>query len=149
MSDNLKTLQREEAIARLEILEKKGLHPNVLREFKASGRVNYSERVNFAGLVCGVLYWLDGEERYASVVQEFEEEHGALVYHLTHERTSFGELIDLFYISREQDEWELDREDLNNGYALSYVHNFADPDFLSEFGGISYTVSGGGLVRTL
>ena len=140
-------MMREEAIARLRILEEKGLHPNVLREFEADGTVNYSERVSLGGAAVGVLYWLDTEDKWVSKVKEFEERNNALVYHATVERfLEIGQMLDLFYVSAYEEEWEQDRADLEDGYALCYVAALDSPD-CSEFGGIAFKVAAGGLVR--
>ena len=45
------------------------------------------------------------------------------------------------------DEWEYDRNDLTEGYALAYVKNM-DDDMCSEFGSIFIENRYGGLVRT-
>ena len=148
MSNMTKEKMREEAIARLKILEKKGLHPNVLREFEAEGKLNYSERVSFGGAAAGILYWMDSSPELLEKVREFEEEHNALVYHATAERfMEVGRMLDLFYVSAYEEEWEQDRTDLEGEeYTLCYAAALDNPIY-SEFGGISFKVAGGGLVR--
>ena len=147
MSNVTKEKMREEAIARLKILEQKGLHPNVLREFEAESKLNYSERVNFGGAAAGILYWMDSAPELMEKVKEFEEEHNALVYHATAERfVEVGRMLDLFYVSAYEEEWEQDRTDLEEEYALCYAAALDNP-ICSEFGGISFKVAGGGLVR--
>lgn len=147
MCNEIKEAQRNEAIARLEFLQSRGLEPTPVREFKANGTLNYSERIRMGNLLAGILYWVNNEEKFTKAVRDFEDEYNAVVYHATHEYTNFGELLDLFYVSSEQEEWEqLDREDLKDGRALCYTVNF-DAPYCSEFGCIAFTVSGGGLVR--
>lgn len=141
-----KEQQKQEAIRRLEMLQKKGMHENVLADFK-EGRVNVSERVRLGRNTpaCGILYWLD-EQPYAPIAKVFEQEHGALVYHATLERTEMGTMLDLFYIDGEDEAWSEDRTDIRDGYAFAYVANLDYPAF-SEFGSIAFAVSGGGLIR--
>lgn len=141
-----KEQQKQEAIRRLEMLQKKGMHENVLADFN-EGRVNVSERVRLGrnAPACGILYWLD-EQPYAPIAKAFEQEHGALVYHATLERTEMGTMLDLFYIDGEDEAWSEDRTDIRDGYAFAYVANLDYPAF-SEFGSIAFAVSGGGLIR--
>lgn len=148
MDNMIKEAQRKEAIRRLEYLQDKGLEPTPVREFKANGTLNYSERLPLGDMAAGILYWVKNEERFDKAIRELEAEHGVLVYHATHECTNVGELLDLFFVSGEQEEWEMEFDDLREGYAFCYVVNFDMPDF-SEFGTIGYRCSGGGVIRTL
>ena len=138
---------RREAIERLKMLD---LHENVLKDFEDDNKLNYSERVKLATgqrEPYGILYWLDNEPEWARLVKEFEDEHGALVYHATHEYTTFGECLDLLIVSKYEDEWERDRDELMQGYAFAWVINLDYPEF-SEFGTIGIKCSGGGIIRT-
>lgn len=137
--------QRREARARVETLVAMGLHESVLADFD-EGRVHYSERTTFGELTFGALFWVSGDDAIAEAVRGFEAENDALAYHVTHERTDFGELLDVYYVSCHEDEWGLDRDDLRHGTPFCYVINLSDPD-LSEFGRVGIAVSGGGLVR--
>lgn len=93
----------------------------------------------------GALYELNDKEK--EIVKEFENEHnGYRVYHLIHNYTDFGELYNIFYVGTDKDEWEDDKEDLQNDYAFVYVKNM-DDDFCSEFGSIAIRRNIGGLVR--
>ncbi len=141
-----KEQQKQEAIRRLKMPQEKGMHENVLADFK-EGKVNVSERVRLGrnAPACGILYWLD-EQPYAPIVRSFEQKYDALVYHATMEQTSMGAMLDLFYIESDDEEWDEDDADLEDGYAFAYVANLDNPSF-SEFGSIAFAVSGGGLVR--
>lgn len=130
-----KTKQKQEAIERMKMLK---LHGNVIREFDKEGIVNLSENGGF-------LFWLDSDQQ--AIVDDFEKEHNALVYHVIRSFTEFGELYALLYVSKDEDEWEYDREDIQHGIALAYVKNI-DDDFCSEFGSIGIKPQFGGLVRT-
>lgn len=110
-------LQKAEAIERMRMLH---LHSNVINEFRNQGRVNLSE---------------------------FEKKHNALVYHVIHNNTVFGEMLAFLYVSDSEEEWDMDRGDLKNGITLAYVENVSNK-CCSEFGSIGIQPSLGGLVRT-
>jgi len=146
--------QRDEAIALLEILIAKGLEPDVLNQFKDSSRVFYSERNTVFGVPVDALFWADNStanselgKPFNEVISSFEKEHGAFVYHATHERFSFGEILDLFYVSQYDDGWPRERDDLEGGYPFVCAINLSD-GFISDFGVIGCRVVGGGLLRT-
>lgn len=124
-----------EAIARMQQLK---LHPNIIKEFEKDNILNLSENGGF-------LYWLTDEQK--SYVEEFENTYNALVYHVIHNYTAFGELLAFLFVSDYEEEWETDREDLADGYAYAYVRNVDDDD-CSELGGICFQTQFGGLVRT-
>lgn len=130
-----KAKQKQEALERMKLLK---LHNNVVKEFDKEGIVNLSENGGF-------LFWLDSDQQ--AIVDEFEAEHDALVYHVIRSFTEFGELYSLLYVSKYEEEWEDDRNDIKNGIALVYVKNM-DEDLFSEFGSIGIKPQFGGLVRT-
>ena len=131
----MKTKQRTEALKRMEMLH---LHENVIDDFKEISLLNQSE-------LGGILYWVEGEME--KKIREWEEKTGNLVYHVIHDYTEFGELLSLLYVSTYEDEWETDREDIQDGYALAYVMNLTD-DWCSEYGSIGIRPQWGGVVRT-
>ena len=103
-----RTVQREEAMRRLKALR---LHENVVRDF-ASGKLNLSERAVFPGnrkKPFGILYWLNEDEKRA--VKEFEAEYEAVVYHVMKYNTEFGTQYAMLYVSKHEEEWEMDREE--------------------------------------
>ena len=126
--------KKQEALDRMKMLN---LYPNIIKEFQQDNTVNMSE--------LGFLYWLTDEQK--QYVSEFETEHDALVYHVIHNYTEFGELLTFFYVSDHEEEWEYDRADLKDGYACAYVKNL-DEDAFSEFGSVAFKEQFGGLVRT-
>lgn len=92
----------------------------------------------------GFLYELNDEQK--KLVKEFEEEYNGLVYLMNHCNTEFGELLSLFYVSDHEEEWDMDNEDIESGYAMVYCINLDCPDF-SEFGSIAFTSVNGGVRR--
>lgn len=129
-----KAKQKQEALERMKMLK---LHGNIIKEFDKEGIVNLSENGGF-------LYWLDSDQQ--AIVDEFEAEHDALVYHVIHDFTELGELYSLLYVSKYEEEWEDERTDLKDGYVFVYVKNVNDTQN-SEFGSIGVKPQFGGLVR--
>ena len=80
-------------------------------------------------------------------MEDFENKYNALVYHVIHDYTAFGELLAFLFVSDYEEEWETDREELADGYAYAYIKNVVDDD-CSELGGICFQTQFGGLVRT-
>ena len=130
-----RNIQKQEAIRRMKMLK---LHSNALQEFEQEDRLNMSE-------YGGVLFWLSEKEQ--AIVDEFEVKRKALVYHVIHNYTSFGEMLTLLYVSSSPEEWEYDRMRLADGYPLAYVENLDDPR-LSEIGSVGVESRIGGLIRT-
>ena len=128
--------KKKEAIKRMEAL---GLFKPCIKVFTKYDEVQLSEQT-------GGLYEFSDDEDLCEKVKEFEEEHDALVYHVIHTYTEFGELYSFLYVSDNEEEWDMDREDLYDGYVIAYVWNKTD-DYMSEFGGIMVQERIGGLVR--
>ena len=126
-------IKKEEAIKRMKAL---GIFKQSIQQFK-SDMVSYSEPT-------GANYWIDDEQK--AIVKKFEEEYNALVYFGIRSYTEFGKLDSFLYVSDHEEEWEYDNEDIKDGYAYAYVHNYDVPEF-SEIGGITVRERFGGLVR--
>lgn len=142
---NAKVITREEkvieCVKRMKLLN---IFPQTVREFENEGVVNYSE------YNMGILYWLT--EDMKKEVKEFEEKYNAVVYHVIHNMTEFGELLTFLYVDENTDEWEREKHDLQerdpNGVyiTIAYVRNLNDPDF-SEFGTVGIKPILGGIKR--
>lgn len=128
--------KKREAIARMKALK---LFAPCIKAFKNNDEVQLSE-------MTGGLYEFSGNAELTAKVKEFEAEHNALVYHVIHTFTQFGELYNFLYVSDHEEEWMLDNEDIKENYALCYVWN-KDDDWCSEFGTIAVRQKFGGLVR--
>ncbi len=141
--NDLRALQKIEAIKRLKILQKKfGLLENVITEFEKEDTLYYSEYVNKC---CpAILYWVSNIEEYENKIKQFEKEHDALVYHAILTPTTFGTILTLLYVTEQEEVWEEDREHLQEGIPLAYCINLED-DTCSEFGGVQITGSMGGI----
>lgn len=125
--------KKQEAIARMKMW---GIFKPIIKQFEEDDLISESAPP------FGACFWLNDEQ--LARVREFEKEHNAVVYHVIHSYTEFGELENYLYVSNYPEEWEMDREDIKTGQQLVYVYNHDTPEF-SEFGsiGIRRTVAGG------
>ena len=146
--------QKKEALERLNILKKNGLiyHKPVIDTFKNGDIPIFEYQNRMFRSVFYRLYVNKEQEPYDNiihVVKEIEREYGGLVYLVLISHTTFGTLYNLFYVSKNQKEWEEDKEDLKQKYALIYVHNASD-NICSEFGSICFEYDNvcGGIYRS-
>ena len=121
--------KKAEAIKRMKAF---GLYPATIRQFKLKNLVSESAPP------FGACYWLDEEQ--LERVQEFEKKHNALVYHVIHSFTNFGEMESYMYVSDSPEEWGMDMDCVKNKCPIVYVYNKTDPE-LSEFGSIGVRLS--------
>ena len=129
-------IKKTEALNRMKTLQ---LFTPCIKAFEKRNEVQLSE-------MTGGLYEFSGDEELIAKVKAFEEEYNALVYHVIHTYTQFGELYSFLYVSDHQDEWEYDNEDIKENYTMAYVWN-KDDEWCSEFGSIAVRQKFGGLVR--
>lgn len=129
--------KKAEAIARMKSW---GIYPAIRKQFEKEDIVSESAPP------LGACFWLEGEQ--LERVRKFEEQYNAVVYHVIHSFTSFGELENYLYVSDYPEEWEMDRADLAAGQQLAYVLN-RDAPHCSEFGSIGVALTpAAGLRRT-
>lgn len=129
--------KKVEALARMKLW---GIYAPIRKQFEKEDLVSESAPP------LGACFWLN--EAQLEQVRTFEERNNALVYHVIHSYTSFGELESYLYVSDYPEEWEQDREDIEDGQQLVYVLNKDMPD-CSEFGSIGIALTGAaGLRRT-
>lgn len=140
-SNELKQLQKVEALNRMKMLNIMG---QVRNSFRQGGRVYYSERQN--SFFNATLYWLDNENKFVQIVNDFESKTGSMVYHAQLTHMEFGDMLSLMYVSKDMDEWQRDRDDIAHGEMFVNVVN-VDCDE-SEYGYIGIKPSMGGVTRT-
>ena len=146
MSEDLKELQKNEALNRLRILQMNyELLENVVTEFEQDNKLYYSEYINQN--MQGILYYIDNKEEFTNAIKEFEEKHQAKVYHAILTPLTFGTMLSLLYVSQYTEEWKRDRKELSDGLPLAYCMNL-DDETTSEFGGIQISKANGGITRT-
>lgn len=129
-----KLKQKKEALIRMKML---GLHASVINEFKEDEILNASEGSGF-------LYWLNDDDK--KWVQEWQNKTGNLVYHIIKTDTPVGQLMSILYISKYEEEWEIEKDEMQYGILLAYVRNINIEEF-SEYGRIGIQKAFGGLVR--
>ena len=134
---NKATTKKEKAI---ELMKKLDIYKPYISGFENSGRVCFFE--NYGG------FWVDQEPLILSKIKELEEKYNCLVYAVTHEMTSIGEMYDFLIASAYPEEWDDTLLPASNSsfYAYAYVWNVND-DYCSEFGDIVVHSFGGGIKR--
>ena len=132
--EELRIKQKQEAIERMKMLK---IYSQAIKEFERENVINVSEHG-------GILFWLDDEQQ--EMVKRFEEKYNAVVYHVIHNYTEFGELYSLLYVSQHENEWDYDKDDIKHNIALCYVVNKDEENF-SEFGSIGIKPLFGGVIR--
>ena len=123
-----------------ELMKKLDIYKPYINGFEKSGRVCFFE--NYGG------FWADQEPLISGKIKELEKNYGCLVYAVTHELTSIGEMYDFLIVSAYPEEWDDTLLPAGNGtfYAYAYVWN-VDDDYCSEFGDIVVRCFGGGIKR--
>ena len=132
-----KEIKKAEAINRMKALD---LYGPYIKAFEKKDEIFLSE-------MTGGVYEFNSDTELKAKIKEFETEFNALVYHVIHTYTQFGELYNFLYISDYEEEWNSDNEDLKEGYAYAYVWN-KDDEWCSEIGSIGVRGKFGGIVRT-
>lgn len=143
MAEDIRTLQKKEAIERLKILhEKYELLENVITEFEKEDTLYYSEYKN--KVFSAVLYWVSNREDLTELVKKVEEEKGILVYHAILTPTIYGTYFSLLYVSQNQEEWEEEKMYLKESITSAYSINLSDIE-MAEFGDIQIAGAMGGI----
>ena len=128
-------IKKQEAIERLKTI---GIIAEAIDQFIEDDVVMVSENPY------GFLYTLDDEHK--KLVDAFEKEYDGLVYLANYCETEFGRLLSLFYVNDYEEEWEMENNDITDGYSCVYCINLDCPDF-SEFGTIAFRAVKGGVKR--
>ena len=136
----------EEGKKRIQILQDMGLWEDVM-EFWEKGTTCFSKPMELMGQITGVTFTFNKDEELKSIKKKIEEEKGIGVYYGIYEETIFGRMISFFGISSCEEDWEMERRGLNNGYADVYCYNIDEDE--GEYGSIGFIVANGGLVRTV
>lgn len=128
-------IKKQEAIKRLKALN---IIDDAIEQFERDDIVMVSEPPY------GGLYWLNDEEK--EMVKKFEEEYNALVYMVVRSFTNFGKMDSLLFVSDYDEEYEMEMEDITDGYVMTYTINHDMPE-CSEMSSIVVKPMFGGLVR--
>jgi hypothetical protein len=131
-----KEAKKVEAIKRMKALD---LYKTYIEDFIDKDQIFMSE-------MTGGVYEFSENTELVKAVNEFEAAHNALVYHVIRTFTQFGELYTFLYVSDYKEEWEMDNNDIAEGYTLAYVWN-KDDEWCSEFGSVGVKGLFGGIIR--
>lgn len=138
--------QKEEALLRLQQLEKaQKINPKIRKYFQ-EGRLYYSYRVDLLSDWFGCIDTIEYDQKYAELVKQFQKKYGALVYHAIETESVFGKLLSLLYVGKREENWASERL-FGKDCILAYVFNLDDPD-CSEFGDIFLFQDNGALLRS-
>lgn len=144
MDNFLLEKMKAESIFRLEQL---GVDKDIVATMKNSNdEIFVSEvfNVEYVGLVPKIVKYKvnDLPEQVLTVLKNREGEWDCLPYF----GINHGGLC-IFYVSSNEEEWEFDRDSIDENYQIAYLYNELYPDF-SEFGGIFFEKNPrGGLIR--
>ena len=131
--------REEKKIKAIECLKKLDIYRPYIKGLQKEDNVCYFE--NYGG------YWAYQEQGLIEKVKELEEQHNCLVYVITHEYTSIGEMYSFLIVTDYEEEWDTLLEKYGNQYyGFAYVWN-KDDDMCSEFGTIALSSFGGGIRR--
>lgn len=121
----MKEKMKQEAVERMEML---GISPTAIKIFEEDGEVGLS--VSPAFPICEIT------PEYKKLIDKWEEKTGSMAYHAIYNGAAVGALLSILFVSSDEEEWELDKRDMEAGYPMAYVFNLDIPKF-SEYGSIS------------
>ena len=90
----------------------------------------------------GGLY--EADDKLKNMIKDVETEHDIIVFHVVENMVHGMHCYSMLCVCKYPEEYEMDAEDLKDGYAFSYVLNVDAPD-CSEFGTICVKSSVGGV----
>lgn len=133
------TNQKKEAIARMKQLK---MLKEAIQTFEDNDKVIQSQVV--PGIGGGIMY--NVSEKIMPHIKEFEERHEALVYHVILSNTSIGKVWVFLYVSKNEEEWGQDRNDIKEGRAMA--HACEETHYEDDIGIIGIKPENGGVRRT-
>ena len=142
----MKAIIMEECVARLQILMEQGLYDpkTCIQDFK-KGMLYVSEENLVLGMPVGVVFSLEEKPQYAKVVAQIPLSLEITPYFIMMQKTSHGLIASVLYVSNDPDEWEEEREDLENNRPYAFVCDMQNEFF--EVGTIFFEMAQGGPVR--
>lgn len=105
--------KKAEAIRWMNIL---GIDPDVIQKFKDQGIVSACSGIS------GGFIPLDDPELLEEI-HRFEQEWDNLVYFVVRTPSTYGQLDSLLFTDNYSDEWEFSREELKDGYVMTWTIN--------------------------
>ena len=125
---------KEEALSRLRLLEIDGI---AIDNFDKKGKITCFD-------------WPYNKkpipEEVLQKAKEIEEKYDITFYIATFNETMFFDMYSFLYVSSNESDWELDKEELRHGQTYAWVYNVAHPE-MSEIGSIQISSKNGALIR--
>ena len=125
---------KEEALSRLRLLEIDGI---AIDNFDKIGKITCFD-------------WPYNKkpipEEVLQKAKETEKKYGITFYIATFNETMFFDMYSFLYVSSNESDWELDKEELRHGQTYAWVYNVAHPE-MSEIGSIQISSKNGALIR--
>lgn len=97
----MKEKMKQEAIERMEML---GISPTAIKIFEEDGEVGLS--VSPAFPICEIT------PEYKKLIDKWEEKTGSMAYHAIYNGAAVGALLSILFVSSDEEEWELDKRDM-------------------------------------
>ncbi len=132
----MKEQQKQKA---LELMQQLDIYKPYIKGFRDNDMVCFFEE--FGG------FWVYQEPEIEAKMKEVEKEYNCIVYAITHEYTTIGEMYDFLMVTEYPEEWDtlvISRK--NNHHAFAYVWN-KTCDWGSELGTVTVESFGGGIRR--
>lgn len=136
ISVDMRNTMKAEAVKYMDILK---LDKRCIQAFKAKKQSVWMSSGTFGGLY-------EADEKLKNMIKDVETEHDIIVYHVVDGFVMGMHCYSMLCVCKYPEEYEMNEEDLKDGYAFSYVLNVDAPD-CSEFGTICVKPTFGGLRR--
>ncbi len=136
ISVDMRNTMKAEAVKYMGILK---LDKRCIQAFKAKKQSVWMSSGPFGGLY-------EADEKLKNMIKDVETEHDIIVYHVVDGFVMGMHCYSMLCVCKYPEEYEMNEEDLKDGYAFSYVLNVDAPD-CSEFGTICVKPTFGGLRR--
>lgn len=136
ISVDMRNTMKAEAVKYMGILK---LDKRCIQAFKAKKQSVWMSSGPFGGLY-------EADEKLKNMIKDVETEHDIIVYHVVDGFVMGMHCYSMLCVRKYPEEYEMNEEDLKDGYAFSYVLNVDAPD-CSEFGTICVKPTFGGLRR--
>lgn len=136
ISVDMRNAMKAEAVKYMGILK---LDKRCIQAFKAK-----KQSVWMSSGTLGGLY--EADDKLKNMIKDVETEHDIIVFHVVENMVMGMHCYSMLCVCKYPEEYEMNEEDLKDGYAFSYVLNVDAPD-CSEFGTICVKPTFGGLRR--
>ena len=136
ISVDMRNTMKAEAVKYMDILK---LDKRCIQAFKAKKQSVWMSSGPFGGLY-------EADEKLKNMIKDVEIEHDIIVYHVVDGFVMGMHCYSMLCVCKYPEEYEMNEEDLKDGYAFSYVLNVDSHD-CSEFGTICVKPTFGGLRR--